>query len=123
MKWKVEVSQFPSIRVPYSSHCTSQLPSLETQPPTFVQQGHSAPQAPAACTQTCSSDVATPCCVDEIHTQTYTICLCMKSLNILKKTDIIQNLFFEQNGNDMDQVQRDVSRNSRIFGLYALTLK
>ena len=42
----------------------------------------------------------------------------MKSLNILKKTDIIQNLFFEQNGNDMDQVQRDVSRNSKIFDTY-----
>ena len=34
--------------------CTSQLPSLETQPPTSVQQVHSAPQAPAACTQICS---------------------------------------------------------------------
>ena len=54
MKWKREDSWFPSIRVPNSSHCTSQLPSLETQPPTSVQQEHSAPQAPAACTQICS---------------------------------------------------------------------
>ena len=31
---------------------TSQLPTLETQPPTSVLQEHSGPQAPAACTQT-----------------------------------------------------------------------
>ena len=39
-------SQFPSIRVPNSSHCTSQLPSLETQPPTSVQQVPGAPLQP-----------------------------------------------------------------------------
>ena len=96
MKWKMEVSQFPSIRVPNSSHCTSQLRSLETQPPTSVQQGHSAPQAPAACTQTRSSDVATPCCVDEIHMHTHTHThthtqnlFVHKNLNIFKKTEII----------------------------------
>ena len=44
---------------------------------------------------------------------------------MLKKTDIIQNLFFDQNGNDMDQVQRNVSRNSQIFDTYLnlITLK
>ena len=84
------VSQFPSIRVPNSSHCTSQLCSLETQPPTSVQQGHSAPQAPAVCTQTCSSDVATPCCVDEIHMHTHTQNLFgHKNLNVFKKIEII----------------------------------
>ena len=54
IKWKMEDSLFSSIRVPNSSHCTSQLPSLETQPHTSVQQVHGAPWAPAACTQTCS---------------------------------------------------------------------
>lgn len=58
--------------------------------PTSVQQGHSAPQAPAVCTQTCSSDVATPCCVDEIHMHTHTQNLFgHKNLNIFKKTEII----------------------------------
>ena len=81
MKWRMEDSQFSLIRVPNSSHCTSQLPSLETQPPTSVQQVHSAPQAPAACTQTCSRGSR--------HTllcrwNTHTICLCIKVLIYLR---------------------------------------
>ena len=68
-RWKF---QFPSIRVPNSSYCTSQLPSLETQPPTYLQQVPCVPQAPAAFTQTCSWVAATPCCVDEIHMHTCT---------------------------------------------------
>ena len=113
------------MRVPNSSHCTSQLPSLQTQPPTSVQQVHSAAQAPAPVPKPAAEAPDTPSYVDEIHTQTHTICLCIKCLNILKKTDIIQNLFFDQNGNDMDQVQRNVSRNSQIFDTYLnlITLK
>ena len=109
--------------MPNSSHWTSQLPCLQTQPPTSVQQVHNSPQAPVP--KPTAEAPVTPSYVDEIHTQTHTICLCMKSLNILKKTDIIQNLFFEQNGNDMDQVHRDVSRNSKIFDTYLnlITLK
>ena len=59
------------------------------------------------------------------HIQTHThIRVCITSFNIFNKTEIIQNLFFDQDGNDIEnQVQRDVSRNSKIFGLYALTLK
>ena len=68
---------------------------------------------------------ATLCGVDETHTNTPThISACITGLNIFNKTQIIQNLFFDQQGNDIEnQVQRDVSRNSKIFGLYALTLK
>ena len=68
---------------------------------------------------------ATLCCVDETHTNKHThISACITSLNIFNKTEIIQNLLFDQDGNDIEnQVQRDVSRNSKIFGLYALTLK
>ncbi|KAB1277030.1 hypothetical protein Cadr_000005696 [Camelus dromedarius] len=50
----MEDSQFPPIKVLNTSHCTSRTPSPETQPPTSVQQVHRAPQAPAACTQTCN---------------------------------------------------------------------
>ena len=35
------------------SPCLSETPSPATQPPTSVQWAHSAPQAPAACAQTC----------------------------------------------------------------------
>ena len=35
------------------SPCVSETPSPATQPPTSVQWAHSAPQAPAACAQTC----------------------------------------------------------------------
>ena len=118
----MEDSQFFSIRVPNSSHCTSQLPNLATQPPTSVQQVHSAPQAPAPVPQPAAEAPDTPSYVDEIHMQTHTICLCIKSLNILKKTDIIQNLFFHQNGTDTEnQLLKDVSKNSQTFGIHALT--
>ena len=80
MKWKMEVSQCPSIRVPNSSHCTLQLPSLETQPPTSVQQVHSAPQTPAGCTQICSPGSRhTLLCRWNIHTDTHSLFVHSKS--------------------------------------------
>ena len=45
-------SLFYWIRRTSISPWTSQLPTLETQPPTSVLQEHSGPQAPAACAQT-----------------------------------------------------------------------
>ena len=91
----------------------------------FCAAQHSAPQAPAACTQTCSRGSShTLLCRWNTHIQTHTHQCVHNNLNIFNKTEIIQNLFFDQDGNDTEnQVQRDVSRNSRIFGLYALTLK
>ena len=50
------------------------------------------------------------------------LCVCIKSLNIFKKTEIIQNLFFHQNGIDTEnQLLKDVSKNSQTFGIHALT--
>ena len=54
IKRKMDDSQSSSIKGRKSSPCTSQTLSLETQLPTSVQQVHSALQAPAAHTQTCS---------------------------------------------------------------------
>ena len=55
-------SQSSSEKVINSSPCTSEILSLETQPPTSVQQVHSALQAPADHTQTCSCAPSKPCC-------------------------------------------------------------
>ena len=52
----MEGSQSSTTEVPNTSPCTSQPPSLETQPCTSAQPAHCAPQAPAACTQTCFGD-------------------------------------------------------------------
>ena len=52
----MEDSQSSITEVPNTSLCTSQPPSLETQPCTSAQPAHGAPQAPAACTLTCSGD-------------------------------------------------------------------
>ena len=119
----MEDPQFSSIRVPNSSHCTSQLPSLETQPPTSVQQVHSAPQTPAACTQTCSwGSRHTLKCRWNIHTDTHSLFVHKKSY--YKKIEIIQNLFFHQNGVDIEnQLWKDISKNSQTFGILALNLK
>lgn len=46
-------SPFYLIRKPNTFPCTSQPLSLETQPSTSARQVHTAPQAPAACLQTC----------------------------------------------------------------------
>ena len=52
----------------------------------FCAAQHSAPQAPAACTQTCSQAPATPCCVDETHTYKHTrISVCITILIYLIK--------------------------------------
>ena len=45
-----------------------------------------------------------------------------KSLNIFKTTEIIQNLFFHQNGIDTEnQLLKYVSKNFQTFGMYVLT--
>lgn len=54
VKLKMEDSQSSSTKAPDACPCISQAPSLETQPCTSVQHVHSALQAPAACTPTCS---------------------------------------------------------------------
>ena len=61
----MEDSEFSSVRVPNSSHCTSQLPSLETQPPTSVQQVHGAPQTPAPVPRSAAEAPDTLCHVDK----------------------------------------------------------
>ncbi|XDA78143.1 hypothetical protein R6Z07F_008243 [Ovis aries] len=51
----------------------------------FCAAQHSAPQAPAACTQTCEAP-ATPCCVNETHTYKHTrISVCITILIYLIK--------------------------------------
>ena len=38
--------------------------------------------------------------------------------------EIIQNLFFHQNGVDIEnQLRKDISKNSQIFGILALNLR
>ena len=66
----MEDSRFSSVRVPNSSHRTSQRPSLETQPPTSVQQVRSAPQASGPVPRSAAEAPDSPCHVDK-YTHTH----------------------------------------------------
>ena len=52
------------------------------------------------------------------------MCVCIKHLNIIKKTEIIQNLFFHQNGIDIEnQLLKDVSKNSQYMLVQKVTFE
>ena len=108
-----------------AAHCIFPLCGPQTQALTSVLCSTVLPRHLQPVLKPAAKAPATPCYVDGTHTNKHThISACITSLNIFNKTEIIQNLFFDQDGNDIEnQVQRDVSRNSKIFALYALTLK
>ena len=108
-----------------AAHCTFPLHRPQTRALTSVLRSTVLPRHLQPVLKPAAEAPATLCGVDETHTNTPThISACITGLNIFNKTQIIQNLFFDQDGNDIEnQVQRDVSRKSKIFALYVLTLK
>lgn len=116
---KMEDWEFSSVKVPNMCPCTSRLPSLETQPPTSVQQVQMLSRHLQPVPKPAAEAPAKPCCVDEIVTHTH-----KHTHNLFKKTEIMQNLFFHQNAIAIEnQTQNKVSRNFQIFEIYALNFK